>query len=175
MAPAALAAAALLAAGCSSSGGGTAAGAAPTGSHTSARNPVSMQQVRIEVRTGSAGAHLADGSGKSVYLFGSDTARRSTCDGACASYWPPVLASGSTMAVGTVKAGQLGTVTRPDGRKQITYAGHPLYYYVGDTKAGDVNGQGLDDFGAYWWLLSPTGKALGDTTSSSGSGGNGGW
>jgi predicted lipoprotein with Yx(FWY)xxD motif len=131
------------------------------------------KQVRVEVQNGAHGAHLADGSGKSLYMFASDTATNSKCNSACASYWPPLIASGAARAVGAVKAADLGTVTRSDGRTQVTYAGHPLYYYIGDTKAGDVNGQGLDDFGAYWWLLTPTGKSL-TGTASGGSGSSGG-
>jgi len=174
---------ALLVAGCSSSGGGSAAGAAAASQHTASQHTASQpavakQRVRVEVQNGPQGAHLADGSGKGLYMFASDTASSSTCNSACATYWPPLIATGHPQAVGAVKAAALAAVTRSDGRKQVTYAGHPLYYYVGDTKAGDVNGQGLDDFGAYWWLLTPAGKVItgsGSDGSGSMSTGGGGW
>jgi hypothetical protein len=80
--------------------------------------------------------------------------------------------------MGGVRAADLGTLNRSDGHNQVTYAGHPLYYYVGDTKPGDTNGQGLDDFGAKWWLLTAAGKSLGATAAGASSGpgsAGGGW
>jgi hypothetical protein len=71
-----------------------------------------------------------------------------------------VKAGGTVAVSGALQHSKLGSVRRSDGTKQLTYAGYPLYYYVGDTKPGDTNGQGLDDFGAYWWLLGPSGKPL---------------
>jgi hypothetical protein len=76
-------------------------------------------------------------------------------------------------AGGDAKASDLGTITRSDGTKQVTYDGHPLYYFSGDSAAGQVNGQGSDGFGAKWWLVSPAGTQItsADSASSPGSGG----
>lgn len=163
----AAAATALALAGCSSSGGGATAAAAPARQMHSSSTP----QVRIETQSGSLGAHLTDGSGRSLYMFGSDRSSKSTCDGACATYWPPLAAkNGAVSVAGAAKRADLGTVRRADGSMQETYAGHPLYFYVGDTKAGQTNGQGLTDFGARWSLVTPAGTPVGTGGSSSTSG-----
>jgi hypothetical protein len=73
------------------------------------------------------------------------------------------------VATGRVSAADLGTITRSDGAKQVTYNGHPLYYFAGDPKAGSTTGQGSDSFGAKWWLVSPAGAAIA-VTGASGSG-----
>jgi predicted lipoprotein with Yx(FWY)xxD motif len=91
---------------------------------------------------------------------------KSNCSGACASAWPPVPASGTVTASGGALSKDLGSITRSDGTKQVTYDGHPLYYFAGDTSAGQTNGQGSDGFGAKWWLVSPAGAMI--TASESG-------
>jgi hypothetical protein len=77
---------------------------------------------------------------------------------------------------GQAQRAKLATIARTDGTRQVTYAGHPLYYYVGDTKPGEANGQGLTDFGARWSLVTPAGKPVtaGSSSSNSGHGGGGG-
>ena len=100
---------------------------------------------------------------------------KSACTGACAAAWPPVTTTGSVTAGSGVTASDLGTITRSGGVKQVTYDGHPLYYFKGDTGAGTTNGQGLNAFGAKWWLVSPSGSqitsadAVSSTSSSSSS------
>ena len=84
----------------------------------------------------------------------------STCSGACAQAWPPLTTSGTPKAGGKVKASLLGTTTRSDGSREVTYAGHPLYYFEGDSAPGQTTGQGSDGFGAPWWVVSPAGKAI---------------
>ena len=69
-------------------------------------------------------------------------------------------ATGTLTATGGAKASDLGTITRSDGTKQVTYDGHPLYYFVGDSAAGQTNGQGSDNFGAKWWLVAPSGAEI---------------
>jgi len=151
----------LLAAACSSaatsspSGGSTGAAAGNTSS-ASAQAAATV----IKTTAGSAGAFLTNGSGRAIYLWDKDTMNTSMCSGACAQAWPPVTANGSVTAAGGVTAKDLGTITRSDGTKQVTYDGHPLYYYVGDTGAGQATGQGSDNFGAKWWLVSPTGTSI---------------
>ena len=114
----------------------------------------------IETHTGSAGTFLTDGSGRAVYMFAKDGTDKSACDGACASAWPPVTTSGSPVASGGAKSSDLGTLTRSDGTKQVTYDGHALYYFAGDSSAGQTNGQGVNGFGAKWWLVAPSGAII---------------
>ena len=113
----------------------------------------------IGTQAGSAGAFLTDG-GRAVYLWAKDGMNMSACSGACASAWPPVPANGTLTATGGAKATDLGTITRSDGTKQVTYDGHPLYYFVGDSAAGQTNGQGSDNFGAKWWLVASSGAEI---------------
>jgi predicted lipoprotein with Yx(FWY)xxD motif len=156
--------AAVVIAGCGSGGGGGQATAATSqsGAHTIAVSD-----------NGSLGKILVDSKGRTVYLFAKDTGSMSTCSGACATNWPPVTTTGKPTAGGGLTASMVGTTTRSDGTKQVTYNGHPLYTYVGDQKAGDTNGQGVNAFGANWYVLSPAGSKV-TTMSSSGSGGSGG-
>jgi len=107
---------------------------------------------------------LTSGSGRAIYLWAKDTGDASACTGACASAWPPV--TGTATAAGSAKASDLGTITRSDGTKQVTYDGHPLYYFVGDSGPGTATGQGSDNFGAKWWLVSPTGSDVTASVSS---------
>ncbi|MGO9886826.1 MAG: hypothetical protein ACLP0L_02755 [Solirubrobacteraceae bacterium] len=94
--------------------------------------------------------------------------------GTCAKAWPPLLTKGNPTAGSGVDASDLGTTTRSDGTEQVTYKGHPLYYFVADTSAGSTKGEGSDGFGAKWWLVAPSGSeitagAASATTSSGGS------
>jgi predicted lipoprotein with Yx(FWY)xxD motif len=103
---------------------------------------------------------LVDGSGKTVYLFVADKGTTSTCYTSCATVWPPVLTTGAPQAGSGAQASLLGTTTRTDGKVQVTYAGHPLYYFIQDKKAGDTTGQGVNGFGGLWWVLTPSGAAM---------------
>jgi hypothetical protein len=110
-----------------------------------------------------------------VYLWVKDSGGMSACTGACAGAWPPVTTTGTATASGSAKASDLGTITRTDGSKQVTYDGHPLYYFSGDSGAGTATGQGSDGFGAKWWLVAPTGSdvtASVSTLTASASGGS---
>lgn len=107
------------------------------------------------------GKILVDGKGRTLYLFEKDTSSASTCYGSCASYWPPLLTSGTPLAGSGVNASLLGTTKRTDGTTEVTYAGHPLYYVVTDHNPGDATGQGVNNFGAPWFVLGPDGKAIG--------------
>ncbi len=119
----------------------------------------------VETHSGDAGTYLTDASGRALYDFASDKGTASNCTGACASYWPPLTTTGTPAAKGDAVASMLGTITRTDGTKQVTYNGHPLYYFKLDTTAGDTKGQGSDNFGAKWWLVAPSGDSI---TSASG-------
>jgi predicted lipoprotein with Yx(FWY)xxD motif len=119
---------------------------------------------------GKLGKVLVDSAGRTVYLFKADTGSKSMCSGGCVAEWPPVTTSGKPTAGTGVTASKLGTTARSDGSEQVTYNGHPLYTFVGDSKAGDAAGQGLNDFGASWWAVSPAGNEV--TGGGSGSGGS---
>ena len=106
------------------------------------------------------GSILVDDKGMTVYLFVADTGKESTCYTSCAAIWPPVLTEGTPQAGTGADASLLGTTTRTDGKVEVTYAGHPLYYFVKDKAAGDATGQGINGFGALWWVLSPAGVAI---------------
>jgi len=110
-------------------------------------------------RTG-LGRVLVDGRGHTLYLFEKDARGKSTCAGQCAVYWPPVTTSAKPLALAGLKATLLGTVKRADGRLQVTYNHHPLYTFFQDAKKGQTNGEGLDDFGAEWYAVSPAGKTV---------------
>jgi predicted lipoprotein with Yx(FWY)xxD motif len=127
----------------------------------------------VNVRNTSLGNILVASQGRTLYLFEKDTGSKSMCSGVCASDWPPFRTSGKPKAGSGVTASLVGTTTRSDGKPEVTYNGHPLYYYAGDQKAGDTNGQGLVAFGAGWDVVSPTGNKIegsgsGSTGSSSG-------
>lgn len=164
-------AAALLAAACSSSSSGstnssTSGGGSGSGSSASSSANAAGGSMVITTKSGSAGTFLTDGSGRAVYLWVKDSMNKSVCSGACAGAWPPVMANGSVTASGGAAASDLGSTTRSDGSKQVTYDGHPLYYYVGDSGPGQTNGQGNDGFGAKWWLVAPSGAQItGSSTS----------
>ena len=114
--------------------------------------------VTIETHSGALGSYLTNGAGRTLYLWVADTGSTSTCTGSCAGAWPPVV--GAPKAAGSVRASNLATVARSDGSHQVTYDGHPLYYFVGDKAAGSTAGQGSDGFGAKWWVVSAAGTPI---------------
>src|SRR5256885_14260395 len=113
----------------------------------------------ITLRTTAVGKVLVAANGRTLYLFTADKGKKSTCYGQCAGYWPPLFAATPTVGAG-LKASMLGTTKRRDGKLQVTYAGHPLYYFVQDKKAGDVKGQGFVHFGGSWWVVSAAGMSI---------------
>ena len=120
---------------------------------------------------GGLGKVLVDSKGRTVYLFEKDTGSKSTCSGACATDWPPVPASSKPTAGDGATASMLGTTKRSDGQTQVTYDGHPLYRYAGDSEPGDAAGQGLDFYGGKWFVVSPDGQEVTGAAKSS-DGGN---
>ena len=101
---------------------------------------------------------LFDERGQAIYLFDKETAGRPDCSGECAVAWPPVLTTGMPQAAGAVRADLLGTVARDDGAMQVTYAGHPLYYYAHEAP-GQVLCHDVVDFGGRWLVVTPEGRA----------------
>ena len=122
--------------------------------------PSAPASATVTGRTTNLGPTLVDGSGRTLYLFESDTPTMSTCDGSCASVWPPVSAVTTPHATGGTRVDLLGTLRRADGTMQLTYSGHPLYYFAGDAEPGDTTGQGLKQFGAPWYALTPGGGKI---------------
>ena len=118
----------------------------------------------------SLGTAVVDGSGRTLYLFTRDTGPRSTCSASCAVNWPPFTAASAPKVGAGVRASALSVVTRSDGKRQVIMDGHPLYFFKGDQSAGQVNGQGLKAFGARWFIVSPSGKSITGSSSSSSSG-----
>lgn len=168
----------LVVAGCGSSSSSSSAAA----SSAAPPSNVSVSGVKVSTTKGDGGLYLIGAGGRALYLWVADHNDSSSCAGACAKAWPPLLTKGAPTAAGSVKASDLGTITRSDGSKQVTYNGHPLYYFVGDTGSGTWHGEGSNSFGAKWWLVAPTGTAIEASTkaasggasssSSSGSGGS---
>ncbi|MBO0803993.1 MAG: hypothetical protein J2P25_13080 [Nocardiopsaceae bacterium] len=152
-------AAALVATACGSGSGGGYGSGSGGGSGGGGSSGGSSGTV-ITTRSGADGTYLTDSSGRAVYLWVKDPKDKSVCSGACAGAWPPVPASGQVTASGGAKTADLGTITGAGGKKQVTYDGHPLYYFAGDSGAGQTNGQGSNGFGAKWWLVAPSGSAI---------------
>ncbi|WP_327339617.1 hypothetical protein OG384_30660 [Streptomyces sp. NBC_01324] len=184
------------AAGCSGSGsdsGGS--GSTDTASLDSARqadvpaaastspSPSKSPAPTVSVRKGKYGKTLVNEKKMTLYVFDKDTKNKSACTGDCAKAWPPLLDKKTPTAGTGVSSKLLKTTTRSDGKKQVTYNGHPLYLFDEDKKAGDAKGQGVDAFGAKWYVVNAKGKQVTTTatatatatpTSSSSSGtGNG--
>jgi predicted lipoprotein with Yx(FWY)xxD motif len=153
IAVAAVAAIVLVAAGCGNSKGNGA-------SYSLSAYRLAAQAAKVGVRSTSLGRILVDSRGRTLYLFEKDKGRRSACYGQCAVYWPPLLSNGKPLAGRGVKRSLLGTTRRTNGTVQVTYAGHPLYRYVGDSKPGETTGEGSLGFGAAWDVLSPAGKQI---------------
>jgi len=128
----------------------------------------------VAVHKGSLGRMLVDVRGRTLYLFEKDRNGKSACSGTCKAFWPPLLTKGKPRAAAGVKAAWLGTSKRRDGGLQVRYHGHPLYLFKLDTKAGQAKGEGLDDFGAHWYAVSPQGTKL-TAAGGSSSGGGGGY
>jgi predicted lipoprotein with Yx(FWY)xxD motif len=150
----AAATAALAAAGCAGASTPQPGAASPSGK-------AAAGVATIKTAHTSRGTVLTDGKGITVYLFEKDTGTKSSCYGACAAAWPPVLTTGTPVAAGGARSSLLETTTRISGKIQVTYAGHPLYYFSASTRPGQVNGQGVNAFGAHWDAVRPTGAQAG--------------
>jgi predicted lipoprotein with Yx(FWY)xxD motif len=165
---------ALLAAGCGSSKSSSASKAsnaspaqpsettASATTSTASTTPSAGTSMVVTVKHASKlGTILAAGSKKlTVYMFEGDKSGASNCSGACASVWPPVTTSGAPTVAGAASSADLGTVTRADGTTQVTYKGHPLYFFAKDKDAGDAYGQGVHGFGSDWYVLKPSGSKV---------------
>jgi predicted lipoprotein with Yx(FWY)xxD motif len=153
---------ALVLSACSSGGGATTAPtAAPTAAPATPAPSTATGGLTINLASNALGTILVDGEGKTLYEFTPDTGGTSTCTGDCAGTWPP-LTSDAAPTVGTgLTAADFGTTTRDDGSTQITFDGHPLYHFAGDTAAGDTKGQGLR---SKWYVVAADGSMVGADT-----------
>jgi predicted lipoprotein with Yx(FWY)xxD motif len=109
-------------------------------------------------KVGDLGTILVDSQGLTLYDFHRDKGSTSSCYGACAAAWPPLLTEGNPQAQGPADRSMLGTTKRKDGTVQVTYNGWPLYTYAGDQSPGEANGNDIDQFGAEWYALQPNGQ-----------------
>jgi len=129
----------------------------------------------VDAASSSLGKILVAKNGMTLYMFASDQNAKSSCSGPCAQYWPPY--TGTPKVGAGLDASLLGTTMRSDGKTQVTYDGHPLYTYAGDSSPGATNGQGQNTFGALWWVVAPDGSvvktAAQPAASTSGGGGYG--
>jgi predicted lipoprotein with Yx(FWY)xxD motif len=156
-----------LLAGCGSSSSSTTgstsaatAASTPTQS-TAAAATAAAPGVAVQVKKGKLGPILAVGPNRlTVYLFEADKGTASACTGACAKAWPPVTTAGAPVAAAGAVSADLGTVARADGTKQVTYKGHPLYFFAKDGDAGDAYGEGVKAFGADWYVMRPNGNKV---------------
>jgi len=159
---------ALAATACSSSLSSNGTTAAPAASSAAAQpsspaaasSSTAATTIDLQSASGIDGKFLADGQGRALYLFAADKSSTSTCTGACAATWPPVTASAMPMAGTGVSQSLLGTTKRADGTEQLTYNGHPLYYFSADTGSGMAKGQGTKAFGADWYVLNAKGSKI---------------
>jgi predicted lipoprotein with Yx(FWY)xxD motif len=145
--------------------------AAALGDTSSASSQQASKGALVALRKTSLGSVLVDARGRTLYLFEKDGRGRSVCYGACAGYWPPLYSAATPRAARGVHARLLGLTKRADGKRQVTYAGHPLYTFVGDKKAGQTTGEGLTDFGAAWDAVAESGRAVEPTAADSGGSG----
>jgi predicted lipoprotein with Yx(FWY)xxD motif len=153
-------AAVLVAAGCGSSASGSAYSPGPYGSAAVVSARSTTGGTTVGVASSRLGRIVVDTKGHTLYAFARDRNGRSACSGTCATYWPPLLTSGKVRAGHGVKASLLGTTRRGAGKLQVTYNRHPLYTFKLDKKAGQTNGEELNDFGGVWEALSPAGKKV---------------
>jgi predicted lipoprotein with Yx(FWY)xxD motif len=139
---------------------GVAAAAAVTHQSSGSSAASNATAGRVTLHKTKLGKVLATKSGRTLYLFMKDKNRHSNCYGQCAGYWPPLMQKGKLSAGAGVKAGLLGTTKRKNGRRQVTYKGHPLYLFSLDHSAGQISGQGKNFFGGKWFVLNAAGSAV---------------
>jgi predicted lipoprotein with Yx(FWY)xxD motif len=154
----------------SAGAGGLYGGGGATSAPAAASGAAAIQAAKVP----GVGTVLTNSDGMTLYLFEADTGTTSTCSGDCATNWPPVTTSGNATATMGATSSMLGTTTRDDGSTQVTYNGHPLYTFVGDTSSGEATGQGINAFGGLWYAVTTAGTAATGGSSGGSNGGSGG-
>jgi len=139
-------------------GGGGSSSDSPTGPETKPASSGDSGGIVSAAKVGDLGTILVTAEGMTLYDFHKDKGGVSSCYGACAGAWPPLLTEGNPQAQGAADRSMLGTTKRKDGTIQVTYNNWPLYTYVGDQKPGEANGNDIDQFGAEWYALQPNGQ-----------------
>jgi predicted lipoprotein with Yx(FWY)xxD motif len=158
-----VAALALVIAACgSSSKKSTTSAASGSPPPTTPAAPASQQAtgVNVSLRKVSFGTVLVGPNQHTVYLFLKDKGTTSQCNGKCAKVWAPLTSSGKPQAGSGLNASLLATSKRSDGAMQVTYGGHPLYYYDDDKQPGMTKGEGKKEFGAEWYAVGADGKKV---------------
>jgi predicted lipoprotein with Yx(FWY)xxD motif len=125
-----------------------------------APDATNARSATVKVAHSRLGKILVDSRGRTLYVLSADSARKSTCFHACARNWPPLRVSGKPTVGTGLRASKVGTIRRSDGKPQVTYNRHPLYRFVGDTRPGQTNGQGIVAFGGRWSVVSPAGRPV---------------
>jgi predicted lipoprotein with Yx(FWY)xxD motif len=151
---------------------GAASLVAPAKAGTTAKGAV------VALKKTSLGAILVDARGRTLYLFEKDRSGMSACNSACVQYWPALTSRATPRAGSGVHQSMLRVIRQQNGVRQVTYAGHPLYTFVGDKSAGQTSGEGLTNFGAGWYAIAATGRKIEQSKSSSGGSSSGsgyGW
>jgi predicted lipoprotein with Yx(FWY)xxD motif len=134
--------------------------AAVAASFTAIASSATGSPATVKTGTSALGRIIVDGKSHTLYLFEKDKRGKSACSGACAQNWPPLLTKGAPKAGPGAKSSLLGTTKRGDGTTQVTYNKHPLYTFVADQgKRGSTKGEGLDAFGARWYVVTAKGTA----------------
>jgi predicted lipoprotein with Yx(FWY)xxD motif len=159
---------ALAVAGCGGGGGGGTGNAAIGPPRTA-----SGKTATVGLASTGLGKVLVNDQGRTLYLFRADHGTTSACTGACATQWPPLRATGKPKVGTGLQASAVATTKRSDGKPQVSYHGHPLYTFVGDKKAGDTTGQGINAFGAAWFGVTASGAQASGSASGSSGGSNG--
>ena len=136
-------------------GGGSKASTAPAAPKTANGAPATIGVAKVGL-----GKILVNSHGRTLYLFQKDSGTTSACTGACAVNWPPLRASGKPTLGSGADTTLVGTSMRSNGKRQLTYNGHPLYVFSGDARAGDTNGEGVSAFGGLWYAISPAGNQV---------------
>jgi predicted lipoprotein with Yx(FWY)xxD motif len=149
------------------------AGVSYASGSTAPQEATKAKSATVRVAKTSLGKILVNSKGRTLYLFQADQGTTSACNDACAAAWPPLANAAPKVGKGA-QAAKVSTATRADGKPQVVYNGHPLYTFTGDKKAGNTNGQGLNAFGALWYVVSPAGNQITKAASSGGSGGTSG-
>ena len=133
--------------------------ATPTAATPAKEAPKPATGKTIQSGSTQFGKILQDGRGRTIYLFTKEQSDRSQCFGDCAKAWPPVYSKGAPQASAGVRQAKLGT-TRHGNKSQVTYNGHPLYYYVDEDEPGEVLCQGVSEFGGIWYVIDRRGDAI---------------
>lgn len=137
------------------------AGCGGTTASIGSESPTTTPGVTLSTERSPGGRIVATGSGHTLYDFALDKPGHSACiSPTCVGLWPPLVVATTPTVAGGLRPSLVGTIRRPDGSVQVTYGGHPLYTWIGDTQPGMVSGQGLNNEGGLWYVIAPSGRQL---------------